>query len=109
VGLEMVPNAPPPVFHQLKPEYDEIPTLPSEVEQLMATLPHLLGALAHLDVCGLSEKLSSVLTRADTSLSQLSIPEINAGVTNLLTAANNVVANPNLTNSFAALKQTLNH
>ena len=109
VGLEMVPNAPPPVFHQIKPEYHEIPTLPSEVEQLMANLTHLLGDLAHLDVRRLSEKLNSVLTRADTSLSQLNIPQINAGVTNLLAAANNFVANSNLTNSFAALRQTLDH
>jgi paraquat-inducible protein B len=109
VGLDMVPNAPLPVFHQLTPEYHEIPTLPSEVEQLMANLTHLLGDLAHVDVRGLSEKLNRLLTRADTSLSQLNVPEINAGVINLLGAANRFITTPDLTNSFAALRQTLDH
>ncbi len=102
VGLDIVPNAPSPVFHQLTPEYHEIPTLPSDVQKLMADL-------SHLDVRGLSEKLNGILTRADTGLSQLNIPEINAGVTNLLVAAHHLVTTPDLTNSFMALRQTLDH
>lgn len=100
VGLEIVPNAPPPVFHQFKPEYHEIPTLPSDVQQLLANL-------AQFDARGLSEKLNALLARLDTSLGQLDFAGINAGVTNLLDSANRVVATPDLTNSFMALKQTL--
>src|SRR6185295_16041591 len=51
VGLEIVPNASAPTFHQLNPEYHEIPTLPSEVQQLLANL-------AQFDARGLSEKLN---------------------------------------------------
>jgi len=109
VGLDIVPNAPSPVFHQLTPEYHEIPTLPSDVQKLMADLSRLMADLSHLDVRGLSEKLNGILTRADTSLSQLNIPEINSGVTNLLVAAHHLVTTPELTNSFAALRQTLDH
>jgi paraquat-inducible protein B len=100
VGLDIVPNAPPPVFHQLTPEYHEIPTLPSQVQQLLADL-------AHLDLRGLSEKLSGLLTRLDTSLSQLNVSDINSGVTNLLGSANRLVTTPDLTNSFASLRRTL--
>lgn len=100
VGLEIVPHAPPPVFHQLKPEYNEIPTIPSDVQQLVAEL-------AHLDIRGLSEKLNALLTRLDSSLSQLKVAEINTGLTNLLGAANHLLASPDLTNSLAALRQTL--
>jgi paraquat-inducible protein B len=99
VGLDIVPNAPPPVFHQLAPEYHEIPTLPSQVQQL-------LDELSHLDLRGLSEKLSGLLIRADTSLSQLNVAEINAGVTNLLGSANRLVTTPDLTNSFTAVRRT---
>src|SRR5262245_41683300 len=80
VGLEIVPNAPPPEFHQLRPEYPEIPTLPGEIQQLLANL-------AHLDVRGLSDKLNGLLARIDTSLSQLNFADINAGITNLLGGA----------------------
>ena len=100
VGLEIVPNAPPATFHQLKPEYEEIPTVPTDVQQLMANL-------AHFDVVGLSEKLNALLTRLDSSLSQLNVAQINAGVTNLLGAANHLLATPDLTNSLASLRQTL--
>ncbi len=100
VELEVVPNAPPPVFHQITPEYHEIPTIPSDVQQLLADL-------ARLDLPGLSEKLSRILTRLDTSLSQLQVAQINAGLTNLLDAANRLVSTPDLTNSFASLRQAL--
>jgi phospholipid/cholesterol/gamma-HCH transport system substrate-binding protein len=100
VGLEIVPDAPPPVFHQLKREYEEIPTLPSQIQQLLANL-------SRVDVQGLSEKLSGLVTRLDTSLSQMDVPQINAGVTNLLGSANRLVTTPDLTNSIVALRKTL--
>lgn len=100
VALDMVPNAPPPVFHQLKPEFHEIPTVPSEIQQL-------LDGLAHVDFRNLSEKLIGTLTHVDNSLSQLDVAAINGGVTNLLDGANRVVRTPDLTNSFVSLRRTL--
>jgi hypothetical protein len=55
-----------------------------------------LAALAHFDIAGLSDKLNSVLNRLDTSLSELNVRDINAGVTNLLTSANRMVASADL-------------
>src|ERR1041385_2392059 len=95
VGLEIVPNARAPAFHQLNPEYHEIPTVPTDVQQLLANL-------AQLDVRGISERLNELLTRLDASLSQLNFAQINAGLTNLLGSANRVVTMPDLTNSIAA-------
>ena len=100
VGLEIVPNASAPAFHQLNPEYHEIPTVPTDVQQLLANL-------AQLDVRGISERLNELLTRLDASLSQLNFAQINSGVTNLLSAANRVVTMPDLTNSIAAVGRTL--
>jgi phospholipid/cholesterol/gamma-HCH transport system substrate-binding protein len=100
VGLEIIADALPPVFHQLTPEYHEIPTVPSEVQQL-------LTELTHLDIRSFSDKLNRLVVRVDTSLSQLSVQEINAGLTNLLGSANLLVLTSDLTNSFASLKQTL--
>ncbi len=100
VGLDVVPNAPPPLFHQLSPEYQEIPTLPSQIQQLLANL-------ARVDVHGLSEKLGALLTRLDTTVGQLDVVRINAGVTNLLASANRLVATPDLTNAFSNLGRTL--
>ena len=100
VGLELVPHAPPPIFHQLTKEYHEIPTVPSQVQQL-------LSELAHLDLAGLSTQLSGIMTRVDLVLGQLDMPTINAGLTNLLASANQVVGTPDLTNGIAGLRKTL--
>lgn len=100
VELEIIPNAPAPVFHQVKPEYHEIPAVPSEVQQLLANL-------ARFDARGLSDKLNELLGRLNASLAELNIAGINAGVTNLLASANQLVTTPDLTNSLAALRQTL--
>jgi len=100
VGLEIVPNATAPVFHQLKPEYQEIPTVPSQIQQLLANL-------SQVDVHGLSENVNRLVVRLDSSLGQLNVAEINAGLTNLLGAANQLVTSPNLTNSLASLRQML--
>ena len=100
VGLDMVPDAPLAVFHQLKPEYMEIPTIPSQVQRL-------LDHLEQLDLPGISAKLTTLLARLDTSLGQLDLPQISAGVTNLLGAANQLLTTPDLTNSVVSLRRTL--
>ena len=100
IGLDIVANAPPPVFHQLTPEYHEIPTIPTDVEQFFANV-------SRVDIADLSVKLNRLLTRLDGSLGQLNVPQINTGLTNLLEAANQLVKTPDLTNSLAALRQTL--
>ena len=100
VELNMFPNAPAPVFHQLTREYPEIPTAPTEIQELLANL-------ARVDFRGISEKLNALLIRLDTSLGQLDVKAINAGVTNLLRSANGVLASPDLTNSLAELKLLL--
>ena len=102
ISLDIVPNAPPPKYHQLKPIYHEIPTMPTAVEQLLANL-------ARVDIGGLSEKLGSLVTRLDTALGQLNVTQINAGVTNLLLAANQLIAAPDLTNSLPSIRRTLDN
>jgi paraquat-inducible protein B len=100
IALDIIPEAPPPTFHQITPEYEEIPTVPSDLQQLMASV-------AHLNLQGLSEKLGGILTRVDVILGQLDMPAINSGLTNLIGSANHVVTAPDLTNSLASLKRTL--
>jgi paraquat-inducible protein B len=100
VSLDIVPEAPKPIFHQLTNEYLELPTVGSAVQQLLADV-------SHLDLRGLSEKLSRLAVHLDDSLSQLQLAHINAGVTNLLASANDLVKSPDLTNSFANLRQAL--
>jgi paraquat-inducible protein B len=100
VGLDIDPGAPAPVFHQVKPEYLEIPTMPSEVQKLLASF-------SQFDFRGFSEKLNVLLTRLDIVLNQFNVAEISTGVTNLLVAANRLIATPDLTNSIIAARRAL--
>jgi len=100
VELDMVPNAPPPVFHQIRAQYPEIPTVPTGIQELLANL-------ARVDFRGISEKLNALLARLDESLAALDIARINDGVLRLLGSANQVLASPDLTNSLAELRLTL--
>jgi paraquat-inducible protein B len=100
VGLEFVPNGPPPVFHQLKPIYIEIPTRPTEIQQLMQNL-------AHIDFNGLEERLSSLITKLDSAIGSLNVPELSGGVTNLLASLNRLASSPELTNTLGSIQKTM--
>lgn len=100
VGVEMDPSAPPPVFHQLKKVYPELPTKPTQIQQLMSNL-------ASLDIKSIEKNLNAVLTNLNTSVRSLHLAEINAGITNLLLSADRLVASPEITNDLAAVRATL--
>jgi paraquat-inducible protein B len=100
VDCRFNPNAPPPVFHQLEKIYPEVPTEPTKIQQLFENL-------ASLDIKGLQTNLNGLITRLDTTVSELKMADLNAGVTNLLASVNRLVAAPDLTNALAALRPTL--
>ncbi|MEN9676647.1 MAG: hypothetical protein RIS76_2543, partial [Verrucomicrobiota bacterium] len=100
VELAILSDSPPPVFHQLRAEFPEIPTVPTGIQELLANL-------GRVDFRGISEKLNSLLTRLEESLAALDLKKINTGVTTLLASANTVLASPDLTNSLSELRLTL--
>ena len=100
VGLDFISEPPSPTFHQLAPQYDEIPTVPSPFQQLWANLQQL-------DLPGLSAKLNTLLARADTKVSELDVHQINSGLTNLLGSANQFITAPDLSNAVREARLAL--
>jgi paraquat-inducible protein B len=100
VDLSVLPNAPPPVYHQVKPMYQEIPSAPTQIQMLLENL-------ARIDIAGLYKELQTVLDSLNSTLQELRMQEINAGVTNLLSSLNTIAASPELTNSLASLNRSL--
>jgi paraquat-inducible protein B len=100
VSLEVENSPPPAVYHQLQKVFPEIPSRPTDIQQLMKNL-------AHMDVAGLEQKISSLLDRIDSTLATLRVSDITEGLTNVLVSANRVVTAPDLTNAFTSLKATL--
>jgi len=100
VDIRINPNSPPPVLHQLKKIYIELPTEPTQIQQLF-------NNLASLDIHSLQTNLNNLITRLDTTVGELKMTDINAGVTNLLGSVNRLVTDPNITNALAALRPTI--
>jgi paraquat-inducible protein B len=100
VNLEVAESPSPPVFHQLEKVYREVPSRPTQIQQFMKNL-------ASMDIAGLEKNLNDLIDKLDRGLSDLKLAEIADGVTNFLASANQVVRSPDLTNSFASLKTTL--
>jgi paraquat-inducible protein B len=75
IDIAPIPNAPPPVFHQLKQVYTELPTAPTQIRQLMSNL-------ASFDIKSVEKNLNALLTKLDATVSSLNVAEINASITN---------------------------
>lgn len=96
IDTRINPNAPPPVFHQLERIYPEIPSEPTQIQQLFENL-------ATIDV----KTLNGLMARLDRTLAELRMTEMTGAVTNLLSSVNGLVTNPDITNALAAIRPTL--
>jgi paraquat-inducible protein B len=100
VDVRVNPNAPPPVFHQLKKIYPELPTEPTQIQQLMSNL-------ASLDIKRIETNVNALITKLDTTVGSLNMAEINQGITNLLLSVDRLLTSPEITNDLAAVRTTL--
>ena len=100
VGLDFQPHAPPPVFHQLKKIYVEVPSEPTDVQQLM-------NNLASLDLKSIEKNLNALLININTSVSSLHLAEIHDDITKVLGSVDRLVSSPDLKNDLVAMHTTL--
>lgn len=100
VNLDVVPDAPDPVFHELEPTYVEIPTRTTGIQELLLNL-------AHVDFKGLEEKISSLAVKIDTTLGTLKVGDMSEGITNLVASLNRVATSPEITNALVSVQTTL--
>ena len=94
------PNAPPPTYHQLEKRYPEIPTEPTQIQELF-------NNLASLDIKGIGTNLNALLVKLDFVLGRLDMVAINAGITNALGSIDRLVSAPEITNSLVAARTAL--
>lgn len=94
------PKAPPPVFHQLEKIYPEIPSEPTQIQQLFENL-------ASFDIKSLQTNLNGLIRRLDHTIGEFNASEINRGITNLLCSVNALVTSADITNALAGIPPTL--
>ena len=90
----------PPRYHQLKPIHPEIPTVPADIEELLANL-------ASVDIKGLTARMDTLISNLNVAVGTLPMRDIGSGLTNLLTSLNRIASSPGLTNTLAHLDATL--
>ena len=100
VGLDFQPHAPPPLFHQLQKIYVEVPSVPTDVQQLM-------NNLASLDLKSIEKNLNAVLINTNASVSSLHLAEIHDDIIKVLGSVNRLVSSPDLKNDLIAMHTTL--
>ena len=100
VEMRRNPNAPPPVFHQLEKRYPEIPAEPTQIQEL-------INNLASLDIKGIETNINALIIRLDKVLDSLHMADISSGVTNTLASLNQLISSPDITNSLASVRTTL--
>ena len=100
IEVRPIPSAPPPVFHQLVERYPEVPTEPTQIQELF-------NNLASLDIKGIETNINALLVKLDTVLNGLNLVAVTAGITNTLGSLDRLVSSPEITNSIVAVRTTL--
>lgn len=100
VGLEFDPHAPPPGFHQLQKIYAEVPSVPTDVQQLM-------NNLASLDFKSMEKNLNTLLLNLNDSVSSLHLGEVHDDLTKVLGSVDRLVSSPDLRKDLIAVHTTL--
>jgi paraquat-inducible protein B len=100
VELDFQPNAPPPVFHQLKKVYVEVPSEPTDVQELMKNL-------ASLDIKSIEKNLNALLISLNTTVGSLQLGEVRADITKVLHSLDQLLSSPEIDGNLVALRTTL--
>jgi paraquat-inducible protein B len=100
IDVRFNPKAPLPVFHQVEKIHPEIPSEPTQIQELFENL-------ASLDMKSLQTNLNGLILRLDHTIAELNAPEINRGITNLLCSLNALVTASDITNALAGIRPTL--
>ena len=100
VEIRPNPKAPPPVYHQVKKIYREMPSEPTQIQELF-------NNLATLDLKSIEQNLNGLLVKLDRTVDSLGVAQINQGLTNVLASLDRLVTSPDITNALASLGPTL--
>jgi len=100
VDMRPNPGARPPVYHQVQKKYPELPSEPTQIQQLF-------NNLARVDIKSIETNVNQLLVKLDHTVGSLNMRQINQGMTNLLASLDVLVSSPDFTNILAAARTTL--
>ncbi|RKX33880.1 MAG: hypothetical protein DRP71_08940 [Verrucomicrobia bacterium] len=101
IELSIMPDAEPPVYHQIEPIYSEMPTAHADIAAFMKSL-------GKMDIAGVTEKLSSVLELLEGKIEKMDVADISAGLTKVLAAIEQTLNDPTLDQALVTTEAALN-
>jgi paraquat-inducible protein B len=97
---------PPPTQLKLK-KYQEIPSLPSGLSEMMKSVTMALENISEIDFKGISIKVNNLLDQLNNGVSQIQFKEINDQLVAATTNLNAILGDPQLKQAIAQLNTTL--
>ncbi len=107
--LDYHADAPPPVYLQTKTNYSEIPSLPSNIEELVEEAQKAIGKLGKIDFEGLSRDLEDLLTSLRKSISEIQFDELSSSVRRTADSISGLAASPEVKDALVSIQQACDH
>lgn len=84
VELDFVENAPEAIYHQDEPELVEIPTIPSQLQEIARNATVAIARIGDIDFAELGRNLNRLLYIANTRIEELNTAELSARLNRVL-------------------------
>lgn len=107
--LDYHDDAPPPEYLQTKAGYTEIPTLPSNIEEIVEEAQKAVGKLGKIDFEGLSRSLEDLLTTTRKSISQIQFDELSDSVRRTADSISGLASSPEVKDALVSAQQAFDH
>lgn len=108
IEFDIVPDSEGFIFKpQLPSEYPVVPTIPTEIDELISGITDGLKKINDLDIAGVMEEMRDVLKNANAQLAQLDLKEINDNLTVITRDVRKFTSDAKLHQSLANLDEAL--
>ena len=92
---------------KVAPEFPIVPTIPTEMDELISGITDGLKKITDLDIAGLMEELRDVLKGANSQIADLNLKEINDNLTAITADVRDLTSDGRIKSSLANLDEAL--
>jgi paraquat-inducible protein B len=95
------------IFSTNSTKYIQIPTTPSGIDELLSSIEVIIKKISKIDFIGIFDRISSILSTADNTLSNIDLKSMVSGMTSAAKSIGRVFDSPDFSNTFKHFNDTL--
>ncbi len=107
IEFDIEPNMKGFIYEEAVSDYPVVPTIPTEIDELISGITDGLKKINELDIAGLMTEMRDVLKGANRQIGQLDLKEINENLTQITRDVKGITGDEKLKSSLANLDATL--